>query len=158
MASTSYPGSGDEESFLAVGDSEPVTEDGPPIRSTFGDLLPLRVVPKHGIDATFVYPHKAGQIAAIVVQRSFRRTGDGFMSLLGSVRGDVYVGKTVAGGVGRMLTLPGDQAAQLRFSQSCGFLVQLRDRRPTRVETDRDVTLSWRGKQVQLRTHVPQEL
>jgi hypothetical protein len=158
MASTSYLGGDDEESFLAVGDSDVAIEGGQAMRSTFGDLLPLRVTTKHGVDATFVYPHNAGQIAAGAVQRSFRRTENGFTSLLGDVYGDVYVGKTVAGGVGRVLILSGVHPTQLRFSQSCGFLVQLRDGVPIRIETDRDVALRWKGTSVQLRTHVPKNL
>ena len=148
IASTAYHGSDDEESFLAVGNSGPPIEDGPPIWSTFGDLLPLRMQPKNGIDGTFIYPYNGDQPAALDIQQSFQRAQDGFTSYLGTVHGNIYMGKTIAGGVGQNIPLPGDSSGRLRFSHIYSFLLQLREGIPLTIETDRDVVLTLHGRQV----------
>ena len=103
-ATTKYPGSGDAESFLAVGGGASITREGETLRSTFGDIQPVRAGSADGINRTFVYPHNANQPSADQVQASFRRTASGFSSDLGTVNGDIYIGQTVAGGVGLVLS------------------------------------------------------
>ena len=158
IARTTFHDSGDEESFVAVGNSDPPIEDGPPMRSTFGDLLPLRVRPRNGIDGTLIYPRNGAQPAALDIQQSFKRTQDGFTSDLGTVHGDIYIGRTIAGGVGQNILLPGASSGHLGFSHVCGFLVQLRDGIPVSIETDRDVVLALHGKHIELRGHFPKKL
>jgi hypothetical protein len=154
-ASTSYSASGDAESFLAVGGKPRVAPDGTPMRSTFGDLLPLRVQSTGGVDRTFIYPHNSGQPAPESVRSGFRVTADGFSSELGTVHGDIYTGKTIAGGMGREIALRG---AHVSFNVTCGFLLQLRSGVPLTVETDRDVVLTIKGKHIRVLPHQPTKL
>jgi hypothetical protein len=158
IASTSFVGSGDIESFLAVGVEPRLTRDGPPLRSTFGDLLPLRVQSTDGVDRTFVYPHNSGQPAAERVRSGFRPTADGFKSDLGTVHGDIYVGRTVAGGMGREIVLPPANGNHIQFNLTCGFLFQLSNGAPVMVETDRDVVLTTKGRRIRVPAHQPTRL
>jgi hypothetical protein len=116
------------------------------------------VRPKNGTDGTFIYPRNAAQPAALDIQQSFKRTLDGFTSDLGTVHGDIYIGRTIAGGVAQNILLPGASSVPLRFSHVCGFLVQLRDGIPLSIETDRDVVLTLHGRRVQLHSHWPKKL
>ena len=152
-ATTKYSDSGDTESFLAIGRGQSITSDGETLRSTFGDIQPVRVDSVDGINRTFVYPHNASQPATDSVQASFRRTSSGFTSDLGAVDGDIYIGRTVAGGFGSGLTLP--SGVHLNFNRPSGFLVQIHNRVPTAIETDRNVTLTFKGRTLALVAHSP---
>jgi len=155
-ATTKYSDSGDTESFLAIGRGQSITSDGETLRSTFGDIQPVRVDSVDGINRTFVYPHNASQPATDSVQASFRRTSSGFTSDLGAVDGDIYIGRTVAGGFGSGLTLP--SGVHLNFNRPSGFLVQIHNRVPTAIETDRSVTLTFNGRILALVAHSPERL
>jgi hypothetical protein len=153
MASTNYPGSGDQESFLSLTPSAHHKQSDPPIRSSFGDLLPIRDFPHHGTETTFIYPHKASDPAPNAVLTSIHRTPNGFKSVLGTVENNLYIGLTVAGGEANHLSLPNEPT--LKFSESCGFLVQLKNHRPITIETDRDVDVIYDGKKLHLQAHRP---
>jgi len=156
IASSKYPGSRDTESFLAVGGGESITSDGETLRSTFGDIQPVRSGSVDGINRTFVYPHNVSEPASSRVQASFRRTATGFTSDLGAVDGDTYIGQTVAGGFGMRVTLP--SGMHLNFDRPCGFLVQIRNGIPIAVETDRNVTLKSNVRTLVLEAHAPRRL
>ncbi len=152
-ATTKYPDSGDTESFLAVGNDESITSDGETLRSTFGDIQPVRAGSTNDINRTFVYPHTASQPATDSIQASFRRTPSGFASDLGAVDGDIYVGQTIAGGFGTGFTLP--SGVHFNFDRPCGFLMQVHNRVPLAIETDRSVTLTFNGRTLVLAAHAP---
>ena len=82
-------------------------------------------------------------------------TPDGFHSLLGRVSGNLYVGRTSAGGVGTEIDLDGDGKPDVRFSRECGFLLQLDRGQVIAVETDRAVTAQLRGRRVSLVAQSP---
>ena len=100
----------------------------------------MRVVTADALNRTFVYPAGAGDPSPDSVRRSFQVTSAGFHSLLGRVSGNLYVGRTSAGGVGTEIDLDGDGKPDVRFSRECGFLLQLDRGQVIALETDRAVT------------------
>ena len=128
------------------------------IRSTYGDLLPVRLQVITGASHTFVYPHDASQPNAQAVLNSFRLTSAGFQSMLGRVQGNVYVGRTFAGGRAASVDLDGDSRADLTFDRVCGFVVRMRDGAVTAIETDRPVTARLRQRTYKLGAYRPRRI
>jgi hypothetical protein len=157
LQSVRYPNGSDEQNFLAVGGSA-TFDEAPPLRSTFGDLRPVRVRVSSAANLTFVYPRVAGDLQAEAVRKSFAVHGRDFSSVLGSVSGTIYKGRTAAGGVGRELDLDGDGKADVTFSEECGFVLQLRNGRVIAAEADRDVAATIRGKKFALKRYQPVQL
>ncbi len=154
IQSVRYPDGADQQNFIAIGD-RPQMEEGVPMRSTYGDLRPIRVRPTGPANVTFVYPRRAGEPEAGSVRDSLVLTSDGFRSLLGRVKGTLYVGKTAAGGFGSGIDLNGDGISRVEFAKPCAFLLQLNGPRVTAAETDRDVTGKLRGRTMEFKAHVP---
>uniref|UniRef100_Q020H0 Uncharacterized protein n=1 Tax=Solibacter usitatus (strain Ellin6076) TaxID=234267 RepID=Q020H0_SOLUE len=150
IQSVRYPGSGDEQNFLALGAA--TFEEGAVMRSTYGDLRPVRV---RGESATFVYPRSAADPPAASVRQSLAIHGGDFSSVLGRVIGNTYSGRTSAGGQGRSIDIDGDGKADVTFDVECGFVLQLRQSVVVAAEADRDVTASIRGKRVLLKKYQP---
>jgi hypothetical protein len=80
-----------------------------------------------------------------------------FSSLLGRVRDKVYIGRTAAGGVGQQIDLHGDGKPDVVFSETCGFVLQLRDGKVTAAEADRPVTITIGGKSCSLSAFTPRK-
>jgi hypothetical protein len=155
IASTGYQGSSDRQSFIAIGSSAPEITPDTLLRSTYGDLRSLRVLSRDAVNRTFVYPAGKGDPAAESIRRGFQVTTDGFRSDLGSVSQKRYIGRTSAGGVGTEIDLDGDGKADVRFSQECGFLLQLDHGKIIAIETDRAVTAQFQGRRTALAAHSP---
>jgi hypothetical protein len=164
IARTAYPGGlvrrslgeggTDEQTFIVIAAAAEMTGE-PPVRSTYGDLRPVRVTVSEDASRTFICPRSAGDPAAAAVRDSFRITPGGFASVLGRVEGDLYVGRTSAGGVGKAIDLDGDGNADVTFGETCGFILQLRDGRVTAVEADRNVTAVIQGARIELAAFTP---
>jgi hypothetical protein len=154
-AATGYENTSDQEVFISLADSPQIKDDGPALRSSFGDLAPLRVEAATGIDRTFIYPRNPNQPSPDQIKTSLKRTQNGFSSLLGRIAGNLYIGKTVAGGVARSLALPG---STLNFNRTCGFLVVIRNGQAAQIETDREVRLVYNGQSMSLHPHIPTDL
>jgi hypothetical protein len=155
IAGAGYAGSTDRQNFIAIGEQAPSIREEAPLRSTFDDLRPLRVVATGSENRTFVYPSAVGDPAAEDVRRSFATTPDGFRSVLGKVSDRLYVGRTSAGGVGKQLDLDADGKPDVRFGSECGFLLQLDRGRVTAVESDRAVSAEIQGRRVGLTKYTP---
>ncbi len=156
-ATVGYPGTSDRQNFIAL-DSSPKIGFEPVLRSSFGDVRPIRVTVPGEVNRTFVYPSGAGDPAAETVHTSFTLTSDGFRSVLGRLSGNVYVGRTAAGGFGDQVDLDGDGAADVKFSQPCGFLLQIVRGKAVSVEADRPVTAEIQGRKVALGRYAPLKL
>ena len=154
-ASTGYAGSPDLQNFLAIAATPPNVTLEEPVRSTFGDLRPVRVVSGAGVNRVFVYPSSAGDPAPARVQAGFEVTPKGFRSPLGRVWGKLYAGRTSAGGVGRELDLDGDGQPDVVFDRECGFLLQLDRGKIIAIEADRAVTATLSGSRLTLAAHSP---
>jgi len=89
------------------------------------------------------------------VRTSFTRNGTGFSTVLGRVVGNVYVGRTSAGGVGSAVDLNGDGTSDVTFSASAGFILQLANGRVTAIEADRAVTATLQGRSITLAPFTP---
>ena len=66
---------------------------------------------------TFVYPRSAGDPPAKDVLASFTRKGRDYTSVLGQVRGTLYVGRTSAGGEGDGIDLKNDGKNNVVFNE-----------------------------------------
>src|SRR5262249_61453892 len=79
---------------------------------------------------------------AAAVKNSFMATANGFKTVLARVDGNMYVGATSAGGEGASLDIDGDGTADVTFSQSCKFVLQLAQGRITAGRADRAVNFT----------------
>ena len=159
--SVSYPDDagtpGDAQNFLLL-DKNPQLHFDEPIRSAVGDLRPVRVTSDEPSVALFVYPSSAGDPAPADVLDSFQREADGYRSVLGSVRGNIYLGRTSAGGRATRLDINDDGQADIQFDIECNFVVQLRNGQPVAIEVDRDVSAECNGRRFALKPYVPVNL
>ncbi|HET6282636.1 MAG TPA: CBM35 domain-containing protein [Polyangia bacterium] len=158
IAAVSFAGGGDQQNFIALHPSPTLVTNLGTLRSSYGDLRPVRVLSGAGQGdvQTFVYPRSPGDPGAESVRTSFTRDGNGgFSSVLGRVVGDLYIGRTSAGGVGSAVDLDDDGENDVTFSTSCGFILQLANGRVTAVEADRVVTAVVQGQTVTLSPFSP---
>src|SRR5260370_11269066 len=139
-ASVSFPGGGDEENFIAMQSSAPtMVTNLPALRSSYGDLNPVRVVSGSSAATTLVYPRSPWDPSAESVRTSFTQSGSDFSTVLGKVSGSLYVGRTSAGGVGTGIDLNGDGVNDVTFNASCGFVLQLANCGASPVAADSDL-------------------
>jgi hypothetical protein len=155
---TAFRAGADQQNFIAL-DAGATLADEPPVRSSYGDLRPVRAGSGRAAKAIFIYPRSPGDPAAEKVRDSFRlpdrNGGATFSSLLGRVREDLYVGRTAAGGVGQQIDLHGDGKPDVVFSQPCGFVLQLRDGKVIAAEADRAVAITIGGETYRLAAFTP---
>jgi hypothetical protein len=154
-ATTGYATSFDRQNFLAIDSQPPELTREAPLRSTFGDLRPVRVTTVNNMNQTFIYPSGQRDPDAESVRKSFEVTPDGFRSSLGRVAGGMYIGRTSAGGVGKHIDIDNDGKPDVTFSVECGFVLQFARGKVTAVEADRDVTADVQGRRVTLRAYSP---
>lgn len=154
-AESRFQGETDRESFLAIGDGAKLETDGVPVRSTYGDLQAVRVTTPGKADQTFIYPHNGSQPSALAVMRSFKISPDGFDCVLGRLSGNVYVGRTLAGGEGASVFIRSGGHPDVTFSKTCRFLLQLHDGRVVNAEVDRHVRANIQGAPVELNPYSP---
>jgi len=156
IATTALNPTEDQQCFLALTGGDPSIEtDDAPILSTYGYLHPLRVKAIAGINQTFVYPRNSSDPSATEMLTSFRPTGDGFDSQIGSVHGNIYIGRTSAGGEGRDIDINGDGKPDAVFDAPCRFVLQLRAGKIIAVETDRNIHGVIDGKEIALQAYRP---
>jgi hypothetical protein len=155
IASVRYTAGTDEQSFITIGSGGTLTSDGSPLRSGYGDLQSIRYVSAGTPSQTFVYPRTASDPTAASVRTSFVVTSDGFKSSLGTVAGNTYVGRASAGGQASSLDLNGDGTADVTFSASCKFVLQLSGGVVKAVEADRAVTFTYQGTPRSLAAFTP---
>ena len=152
--SVRYPGGTDQQNFIAI-DARPVLTPDKPVRSTYGDLRPIRVTVSGKENRTLIYPKGAGDPDEEAVRKSFVMTARGFRSIAGHVFGDTYVGLHSAGGFGKQIDTNGDGVSDVTFSEPCGFLIQLRGGKPIAIEVDRAVQADVNGRKLKLARHSP---
>lgn len=146
----------DQQNFIALAPTHQLDATDPAVRGGYGDFRPVRVTDsKGGPVGTFVYPRNAGDPLAESVRASFVRDGQDFSSVLGRVRGTLYVGRTSAGGEGKAIDLDRDGKDDATFDQSCAFVLQLHQGAIRAVEADRPVVVSIAGKQRKLAPFTP---
>ena len=154
-ASVAYAPGGDEQHFLALQPQAVLTREETPLQSTYGWLRSVRADAPGGSNQTFVYPRNPADPSGERVRQSFRLTSNGFSSVLGRVIGQLYVGRTAAGGVGDRVDLNGDGRDDVRFSAPCGFMLQLKNGRVTAVEADRAVAVTIAKRRLPLTAYQP---
>ncbi len=149
--------SGDEQNFLLL-NAAPQLQAEEAIRSAVGWLEPLRVTCGESALQVFVYPRAAGDPSGEEVRASFRFHEDGFDSCLGTVAGNLYRGRTSAGGRAARLDLDDDGRPELTFDRSCGFVLQLADGAPIALEVDRPGKAHYEGNKLELEAFSPLNL
>jgi hypothetical protein len=155
IAAVSYPSTTDEQNFILINTNAPALASDAVVRSSYGDLTPVRATTSDSQHRTFIYPRVAADPSASSVRDSFAVTANGFASSLGSVNGTLYIGRTSAGGVGSSIDLNADGVADATFSASCGFILQLNNGAVTSVETDSAVTATIQGHPMTLTAFTP---
>lgn len=146
----------DQQNFIALHATHQLDASSPAVRGGYGDFRPIRVTDSRGgAVETFVYPRNAGDPEAESVRASFVRNGPDFSSVLGRVKGTLYVGRTAAGGEGKGIDLDNDGKDDVTFDQTCTFVLQLREGRAIAVEADRAVKAVIAGKEFQLAPFTP---
>jgi hypothetical protein len=159
IASVSFPGGGDQQNFIAIQTSAPtMVTNSATLRSSYGDLRPVRVVPGGTTAKTLIYPRSPWDPSAEGVRTSFTQSGSDFSTILGKVTGSLYVGRTSAGGVGAGIDLNGDGTNDVTFGASCGFILQLANGRVTAVETDANVSAVVQGTSINLLAFTPAQI
>ncbi len=156
-ATIAYGTKSDAQSFLALDPSGQLLRTESSVRSTYGDLSPIIYSGSDATSRTFIYPHNNDQPSEDEVLTSFKVTPAGFHSALGRVEGDVYIGRTVAGGIARQLGFSAQSSHDVRFSQECGFLLQLNGGRVVAIEVDRPVHATIQGKEYDLNPYTPRK-
>jgi hypothetical protein len=157
QATISYARNSDVQIFLALDPSASLLRSEPSVRSTYGDLRPIIYSGTDAASRTFIYPRNNDQPSADEVLKSFHLTGDGFQSTLGRVEGNVYIGRTIAGGIAHELSLSTKGAKDVRFSRECGFLLQLSNGKLVGIEVDRPVHATIQGKEYDLDPYKPRK-
>jgi hypothetical protein len=157
IARTSFPSaSSDQQNFIALNPSAVLENGGATMRSPCGDLSPVRVRTSDASNRIFVYPRNSSDPSAETVRDSFvYNSPTDFRSALGRVSGNVYVGRTSAGGVGDRVDLNGDGIPDATFSATCGFMLQLQNGSATKVETDVNVTATIGGRIYNISAYTP---
>lgn len=146
----------DQQHFIALRNTHQLDTSAPAVRGGYGDFRPVRVTDSQGGPVeTFVYPRKAADPDAEAVRAGFKRDGKDFSSPLGRVKGTLYVGRTSAGGEGKGIDLDDDGSDDVRFDQSCAFVLQLKDGKVIRAEADRAVKARMNGTEFALGAHKP---
>src|SRR5574340_56967 len=153
IASAWYPGTTDEQNYIALAPTPMLGRDEP-VHSSYGLLRPIR----SRSPLTLIYPRGAGDPEAEDVRLSFRAEDDGFSSVLGRVTGNVYVGRTAAGGVSDHIDLNGDGQPEVTFGAECGFMLQLEDGQVRAIEADREVEAHVGGRRILLGAYQPEML
>lgn len=155
-ATTAYRADRDEQSFLWLdAGATAVVAEAEPIQSTYGWLRPVRAAAISGVNRTFVFPRSANDPSAEKLRQSFRLTQDGFDSIVGSVHGSLYTGRTSAGGEGTTIDCDGDGKPDATFGVRCRFVLQIREGRILAVEADRRTTAQIAGRELHLEPYVP---
>ena len=114
IARTAYQEGGDEQNYISLSPDATLEKGGASIQN--GWLRPVRIRTQSDTNTVFVYPRDADDPPAEVVRQSFKPAKDGFTSVLGRVTGNLYVGRTAAGGEGTGIDLDGDGEANDRTS------------------------------------------
>lgn len=146
----------DQQNFICLDASPTLDTTVAPRRTGYGDQRPIRITNSDQPVTTFVYPRSGDDPTAESVRTSFVRNGSNdFSSVLSRVEGNLYVGRTSAGGVGNAIDLDNDGFNDATFSKSCGFVFQLTAGTVTHVEVDDFVTMTMGGRSVGLAPYVP---
>jgi hypothetical protein len=159
IARTSFPSGNDEQNFIALNPSASLEDGGATMRSPYGYLWPIRVTTPDRENRIFIYPRNGDDPSADTVRDSFvYNSPTDFSSVLGKVSGNLYVGRTSAGGVGNSIDLNGDGTPDVIFSAMCGFILQLQNGSVTKVETDQDVTATIADQTYRLSAYTPMSI
>ncbi len=97
IAATRFRNGTDEQTFIVL-NNDAIFIPEAPIRSSYGDLLPIRVTSRDDVLYIFVYPRSGSDPAAEEMRQSFKIYNGGFSSVLGRVDGHQYVGHKSATG------------------------------------------------------------
>jgi len=155
LATTAYSDQTDQQCFLSLDTAPAIDGTEERLQSTYGWLRPVRALAANGINQTFVYPRSPADPPAEDVQKGFHLTSDGFTSPVGSVHGNLYVGRTSAGGEGSSIDCTGNGKPDAVFVSTCRFILQLQQGKITSVEADRDNSVQIYGQQIALKAYVP---
>ena len=146
IASTSFPNGTDQQNFISLHPTPSITSTDGVRRSSYGDLLPIRMVSQAPENITFIYPQGPTDPEAEIVRKSFVLEGGNFSSPLGRVNKNIYIGRTSAGGEGNSIDINNDGIPEATFNTNTGFIFQIKDSVLIALETDTEVTVTIKGQ------------
>lgn len=147
MAAAAFPGTNDAMSYLALDSTGQINTAGAAIRTATGDLLPLRLTnTAGGAVNVFLYPSTLGDPKASKVLASYTIMPAGFRTTLGGVNGNVYAGRTCAGGYGNTVDLDSNGTVDMIFADVNTFIIKMIAGKLTAVQSDKNTVLSFARK------------
>lgn len=158
IASTSFPNETDQQNYIALHPYPTITATDSTRRSSYGNLRPVRMISGTDSNTTFIYPRNAGDPAAEYIQQSFIRSGNNFSTILGTVKENIYIGRTSAGGEGSSIDLDNDTTSEVSFDTTTGFILQLSFGEITKIETNRAVSAIIYGQRMELQAYTPVDI
>jgi hypothetical protein len=158
MASATLPGGSESQHFILVDAEGLEMTPEPLVRTSYGDVRPVRVKSSGAPLRTFIYPRGDGDPSGEAVRDSFRRTPTGWTSDLGRVEGTLYIGRTAAGGFGTSIRVGLKDLPEVTFSEACGFLLEIEGGALVRAEADRAVRLRVGTRTILLDAYSPKAL
>lgn len=112
------------------------------VLSTYGWLHPVRLTTSEPEVQVFIYPWVEGSLPAQRVADTWTDNGAVIQSELARVEPTMYVGRTLAGGLGQTLDLDSDGTPEVEFSAPCQFIVRRHHEQILAVEADRAVEMT----------------
>lgn len=146
IASTTYGAGKDDQNFIQINSAGVSMTNVDTVRTSYGDVSRVRAVTSDAHHYTFVYPRNPSDPTAQNVRDSFIVEPNGFASSLGFVSGTLYSGRTSAGGFGASMSLSGATTPDVTFNTACTFILQITGGVVTSIETDTNVTATFRGQ------------
>lgn len=155
IAYTGYNQSGDRQYFIGLNKDVTTDASAPSIQSTYGWLKPVRFETQEQSVDLMVYPKSASDMDATELYENFKWKENGFSTPLAVVSGNQYHGVNAAGGEGDAMDLNSDGKPDVVFNEKCLFMLQLKDNKIYRAETDKNVTMKYQGKTYHLSASQP---
>ena len=155
IASVSYAKSGDSQNFISLDPGPSLHVQPDSILSSYGWLRPVRAISQNKANTVFVYPRSNSNPDAAAVRDTFQIRENGFTSILNRVEGNLYVGRTSAGGEGDRMDIDGNGTNDVIFDRTCHFVIQLNQGHPVSLEADRAVTVKYGDSEISLEPFTP---
>lgn len=146
----------DQQNYISLSSTSSFDASAPLVRGGYGDFRPVILSDeKEKIISTWIYPRNGSDTPAADVLKSFQRNGDDFSTAINSVQGKIYIGKTSAGGFGKLLDIDHDGTAEIIFDRECSFITQLKNGKIIALETDQDAKAKIDNHVVSLKASKP---
>jgi hypothetical protein len=151
IATSRYSSKTDDQNFIALNPDATFTTE-PAIRSTYGDLTPIRATTKDDKLQIFIYPRNSTDPPATEIRDKLKPDALAFPASTGIFLDELYQGPTCVGGTVQSIAIGG---GILNFANPSGFVAQLENGKLTATETDRNVTATFGETTIEFKAFTP---